>query len=126
MDFSKIKKADKLSAELIVKSPATGKLTDVRITLVSAESAQYLDALRTIQKQRQAKRDLNPDLPQDAVDGEAVELLALCTLGWTGVKEGKTEVPFSVEAAKKLYTEHLWLQKQVDRFIADGREFFQD
>jgi predicted TPR repeat methyltransferase len=58
----------------------------------------------------------------DAVDEEALELLAACTKGWRGIGE-EAEIAFSAKAAAALYRKYKWIYEQVDAAVHTRANF---
>lgn len=80
------------------------------------------DALR---KQANAQRR-NKDLPAPTVEeaeADACEALAAVTTGWENVVLGGEALAFNVPNAIRLYTEQVWIRRQVDEAVADLENF---
>lgn len=120
---------DVASASIDIKHPTTGESIGAQIEVAGPEHPQRKAIEFARQRkiraglQKTGKIELS-DPADDELD--AIEMLTSCTLGWKGITEGGVEVPFSRDAAYKLYsTEGLaWLRIQVlnamgerDRFI---------
>lgn len=99
-------------SEVQVISPADGELTDFHITVVGPDSKVYRDAVRKFQMKLLEK-----------VEGADIELLVSITKGWRGLKDGKKDVEFTAAAAKDLYEKAPFVATQIDRFIADRKNF---
>lgn len=116
------------SATLIVKHPVSGAPTTTRIVIASVVHPLRV-AVRQA-KQREVQKAMHLDgsytLP-DPADAEADECdyLARCTLGWSALVAGGQEVPYSTEAARKLYADprRHWLRAQV-RAALEAQELF--
>lgn len=107
---------------LAVKTP-TGAPTGMQITLAGPEHPDR--KRRTFARQRRlraaiAKTGKLPVADPEEDDLEEVDELVSCTLGWTGAA-----VPYSVDAARKLYSDpkRRWLRDQVKAAL-DDRELF--
>ena len=50
-------------------------------------------------------------------------MLSAVTIGWRGLNDGKAEVEFSKERALQLYDNSPNIATQLDRFIADRKNF---
>ena len=61
----------------------------------------------------------------DKTDHEAdgAKILALITLGWTGLKFGDEEIKYSEEEAVKLYARFGWISDQVFSAVNDRKLF---
>lgn len=101
------------------KSPIT-------IKLLGTDSKAYRNKNRDFQRKRIAKmtKSRSKTIDYTVSDEDACELLAECTIGWSGIiVEGKP-LEFSKEAAENLYFEFSWIREQVDVFIGDRANFF--
>lgn len=127
MDFANLdmKAAAEIGAELHVKHPVSGEPlydkdgTPVTIRLVGKYSAAFRKASKTIAKKYIGKKDI--DL--DAAESNAAFMLASATVGWSNFTENGEPIPFSIEAARKLYLDHAWLRDQVDEFVGNEANF---
>lgn len=99
-------------SDVQVISPADGELTDFYITVVGPDSKQYREAVRKFQMKL-----------LENVEGADVELLVSITKGWRGLKDGEKDVKYSEKAALALYVDAPFVAGQVDRFIADRKNF---
>lgn len=126
MDLTKLNltEASEIGAELELEHPITGEKLDAVIHLAGTDSAAYRGKQKEIQSKRIAKLARGKKADFSNSDDEECELLASCTLGWSGIFNGKEEVKFSHAAAKKLYLESYWIREQVDSFIGDRANFF--
>jgi hypothetical protein len=104
--------AHEAGSEMRVLSPSNGDDTNFYIRLMGPDSKQYREAVRTFQMQLLEK-----------VKGADIDLLVAVTKGWRGLKDKKKDVVFSPEAAKDLYTNAPFIASQIDRYIADRRNF---
>lgn len=113
---------DVSTGTLHVKTP-TGAPTGVQITLAGPEPPDRKRRIFARQRRLRAAIAKTGKLPvADPEDDEADDLdeLVACTLGWAGAA-----VPYSVEAARKLYADpkRRWLRDQVKAAL-DDRELF--
>ena len=108
-------------AELRVAHPTTGEDLGITITLIGTDSKTFRDISKSRATASLKKKTREIDLDQN--ESDAVELLAKCTKGWTGITENGKEVAFSFDNAVQLYTKYLWLREQIDRFMADRSNF---
>jgi hypothetical protein len=99
-------------AELRIVSPLDGELTDFYIKVQGIDSKAYRTAVRAI---------IASYWPNE--EGGEAELLAAVTIGWRGLNDGKAEVEFSKERALQLYDNSPNIATQLDRFIADRKNF---
>ena len=108
-------------AELRVAHPTTGEDLGITITLIGTDSKTFRDISKSRATASLKKKTREIDLDQN--ESDAVELLAKCTKGWTGITENGKEVAFSYDNAVQIYTKYLWLREQIDRFMADRSNF---
>ena len=101
--------------------------SSVMITLSGMDGQRYRDHQRRIQNRRLkglGRGKSKIDLDAEEMEKEALELLAACTIGWSGIdgKDGNP-LPFTTANAELLYGES-WIRIQVDQFIGDRQNFF--
>ena len=108
-------------AELRVAHPTTGEDLGITITMIGTDSKTFRDISKSRATASLKKKTREIDLDQN--ESEAVELLAKCTKGWSGITENGKEVAFSYDNAVDIYTKYIWLREQIDRFMADRSNF---
>ncbi len=106
------------NADLGITIRVLGKDSDEFRRISNAQNKRRLDRM-----QRGGFRVSMPS-PEE-MEQNAIELLASCTVGWTGVVLEKKPLPFSKENAKMLYTRVPWIREQVDAAIGDRANFTQ-
>jgi hypothetical protein len=57
------------------------------------------------------------------LERDGIELTVACTTGWKNMVIDEQEIPFSVENARKVYTQYTWIREQVDGFVNDRANF---
>lgn len=98
--------------------------TPVTITLVGKDSEQFRAAVRErTNKNLKAMEKASPTA--EMVEQANIDLLAACTLGWSGIQVKDQPWPFTPDNARYLYTRLVWLRDQVDGFIADRANFLK-
>jgi len=114
MEISSLYTADahESGSEVQVISPTDGELTDFYITVVGPDSKQYREAVRKFQMAL-----------LENTEGADIEMLVAITKGWRGLMDGKKEVKYSDKVASKLYIDAPFVAGQIDRFIADRKNF---
>lgn len=125
-DISSI--SDALDASISLKHPVTGAPLGATITLAGPEhplrKAIDFGKQRKLRAaiQKSGKLELT-DPADDELD--AIEKLAACTLGWTGMTEGGVPVEFSKVAAAKLYSNEKmgWLRAQLLAAMEERERF---
>ena len=118
LDTSKVAEE---GAELLVSHPTTGEDLGIKITLIGTDSKTFRDISKSRATASLKKKSREIDLDQN--ESDAVELLAKCTKGWSGITENGKDIPFTHDNAVQLYTKYLWLREQIDRFMADRSNF---
>ena len=132
MDLTKLTTSEKaeIGSKMEVVHPATGVPTGVTITIAGVDSKTYQEAQHRIANKRMRRMNSRGSmkfaLTSEEVELESIELLARCTLGWEEVDWEGDPLKFSLENAKMLYTELLWLREQVVAFMEDRANFLQD
>lgn len=119
---------DVTSADLRIKHPETGAPTSVTITLAGPEHPDRKRILFARQRRMRNQLQKTGKLQlQDPADDEIDEtdLLAACTLGWSGIVVGGQPVVYSPQAALAIYgnPKRRWLRDQVKAAL-DERELF--
>lgn len=99
-------------SELRIVSPIDGELTDFYIKIQGIDSKAYRKAVRAYHRRL-----------LDNKEGGESELLASVTIGWRGLEENKEPVEFTKEKAVYLYENSPNIANQLDRFIADRKNF---
>ncbi|WP_302983489.1 hypothetical protein [Bilophila wadsworthia] len=112
-------------AELEVLHPISGEKLGIAIRLAGTDSAVHRKATTAIASRR-TKGGFRRNINLDDLQAESIEILARCTLSWSGVVLDGKDVPPSKEAAAALYTRFPWLREQVETFISDRANYLQD
>lgn len=115
-----------------LESPVDGEvlMTDknepVRIKLLGTDSKVWRNKNRETQRARinSMVRKKAKNIDYTISDEDACEMLAECTIEWSGIDEKGKALEFSEEAARDLYTRYIWVREQVDIFINDRANFF--
>ncbi|RKI09711.1 hypothetical protein D7Y15_23330 [Corallococcus sp. AB030] len=127
-DLSSLIRHDTLTVDIL--HPVTGQPTGMQVEVASADSPRYREATRAIIEKAtasapRASRRARPETPRD-MEADALELLVACTVSWTGVLEGVAQVPLTPDSARRLFTVHPWLRRQVDEAVQDRASFFEE
>lgn len=95
----------------------------VTITVLGLDSEVYRKAQRRNTNKRFARR--NPTkITAEELDVEALDVLAVCTVGWSGFTDRTgAPVPCTPANARALYEQAPEVRDQVDRFINDRASF---
>lgn len=131
MDIAEFKLED--VAVMPVRHLATGQPikaadgTPVTISVACKDSDHFRRVLRdqTERRVRKAQDSGNQRLTQEEIESEEIDLIAGCTLGWTGLSFNGEAFAFSPENARTLYRDLPWLREQVDKFVAERANFLK-
>jgi len=113
-----------------IVNPATGVPVGATITIAGTDSKIYQDAQHKIANKRMKRMNnrggMKFALTSEEVEMESIELLSRCTLGWDNIDWEGAPLKFSMENAKMIYTELLWLREQCVVAMEDRSNFLQD
>lgn len=99
----------------------------VQIQLAGVDSDAYRKAQRRVTNMRlNSRRGMAPKLTAEEMEAEALDILARCTMAWTGIVENGKVLECNYENARKLYSTYPWIKDQVDAFVNDRANFLQD
>jgi len=130
VDFDLMSFEDVQSADVRIKAPDTGAPTPLVISLAGPEHPKrrkiQLDRQRRLRAQLQRTGKVQLGDPVEDEQEEA-ELLADCTLGWTGMVASGKVVEFSRAKALEIYTDprRQWLRAQVKAALDDREAFIR-
>lgn len=109
-----------------VLHPKTGAPTGATIVLRGQDSDAYQARSLELQRRRLAqlakKGRINGAEPEQ-VRMDAIDLLAACTAGWSGITRNGEPLAFSEAAAQGLYRDHPFIREQVDEAIHQRANF---
>lgn len=113
---------------LQLSHPATGELLanedgkKIGIDLLGADSSEYQNARRRWQTSRMSKRNKNPTIAE--IEAAAIEWLAAVTVKFHNIEFDGEKA--NEKAAADVYRDHAWIREQVEEFINDRANFFQN
>ena len=129
MDLSKynLDQYAEIGADMELENPETSEVfyqsngEPVTIKLLGKDSKIWRNKNREYQKKRinSAIRRRKGDDDLVMSDEEVCDILACCTIGWSGIEEDGKELEFSYDNALQMYLDHNWIREQVDMFIGD-------
>lgn len=97
------------------------------IRVLGPDSSVYRRLTRQQVQKRFERAQRQQNITADAyaeAEADAVEILVACTVGWRGILgKDKEPVPFSKEAARKLYEDYPAIREQVDSFASSRANF---
>jgi hypothetical protein len=114
-----------------LKHPATGETLandkgDKMIVVVAGSDSKIFKAeVNARVKQSMLKKSKKDDVDIEGMEKRGAELLAKCTLSWSGIQEAGKDVPFSIAAAQSLFLKYPWIKEQVDAACGDRAELFK-
>lgn len=127
-----VKKAASTGSDMELLNPIEDEVmvqengAPVTIRLLGADSAEFRNKQREqsnkriTQMARSRKRTLDVSLSEE----DECDLLAACTVGWSGIIVDDKEVEFSKENAYDLYMRFPWIREQVNAYMGDRSNFF--
>lgn len=103
---------------------------EVSIVVKGPDSAEYARLIRAQVKKRMARSGAPTDEQFTEDEGDLIELLVACTVGWSGIlkkpggdEAGASSVKFTPDACRDLYRSFPVIRDQVDAFIANRANF---
>lgn len=117
---------------LEVRHPTTGAVLSngdgraVALILAGADSERSKRAERaaTNRRLKMAGRR-SATITAEELEADALEVLAACTLGWSGFAVNGQELECTPANAKQLYGQYPWLREQADAFRSDRANFLK-
>lgn len=105
--------------EFELKMP-TGDSTGAFITVRGEESktvkafgrSKYKEFQQKQQQARRRGKDAD-DLTLEEAEDMAIDTAVVRVMDWRGITDGGVAVPFSKEAAARIFKEHSWIREQV-------------
>jgi hypothetical protein len=132
MDLSKLNTtaACDMGATIELRHPVTNVPLGATITILGKDSTVFKQASREATNARIRREAMAARRGKEAevrtvedIERENIDLLARCTTGWTGIVDNGVEIPFTFEAAKKLYRDYSWVYDQVNEGVGDLENF---
>jgi hypothetical protein len=115
--------------EVMLYHPKTREDTGAVITILGRDSDKFREITNAQSRRRVNKmqkggfRGANSALTPEELEKEQIDLLAGCTLGWSGINREGVPLEFSVENAKAIYRGFPWIREQVDEAMGDRANF---
>lgn len=118
-------------ADMALRHPVTDEVLHgddeqpIVFRLAGSDSGRWRRKIKQLGARLAEKR--NRKLTPDQAEAQGAELLACVTLGWSEnfTVDGEP-LPFSEDAARKLYLAQPWIREQVDLFVGDRANFLLD
>lgn len=128
-DIGSFSNVDETEGEFLqLLNPANGELLEdkdgenIGIYLLGKDSKVYKDAQRKITNRRLNSKS-SSTITAERMESEAIEVLAKCSVSWTGIVYDGEELECDFASAKKLYMNASWVKEQVDEFIAERANY---
>lgn len=116
-------------ARLELRHPVTDEPLGAVLILAGTDSKAYRRHEAAVSNRfidRMAKGKRGKGKSAEEQEREAIEGIAACTLGWTGVGLDGEELPFTADNAHKLYARFPWAREQAREFILDRENYLLD
>lgn len=131
LDLSPLKTTED-GVPLEVRHPTTGAVlmngTNEPVTLVltGADSDKAKKAERaTVNRRFKMAGRRSSVMTAEELDADALEILAACTLAWSGFALDGQELECNAQNAKRLYAQFPWLREQAESFRQDRSNFLK-
>jgi hypothetical protein len=121
-----------IPANIVIKHPVTGADTEIVFQVIGLDSQVAQNCIDAQQVKRfventSANGDYTPPKFDPVKSREQlIELLSVCTVGWSGAKWKGEDFPFSTENAVKLYTAAPFIRDQISKATGSRQLFFAD
>ena len=112
---------------MTLRHPITGESTDAVWMIRSYESTAYKAIERRLRTAGMKQLRKN-SVSAGELDKNTIELVASLVAGWSGMKNGTADLPFSRDEAIRLLSIPIAgsaIIKQIDEFADDGAVFFK-
>lgn len=96
----------------------------VSITVAGSDSAVFKRTAQT-QADRWRKAGVRRAVTMDSVEQDVAELLAACTLSWSGIEDGGKPLECNADNAKRIYLDFPDIREQVNAFIGQRANFLK-
>ena len=104
--------------DVAIVNPKTGETTDFVVTVKGVHSKQFKELMGRATQRIGAKVMGVTQVNNDKAEQAMIDVLVAVTLGWRGLKDGDHEVPFSREAAERVYANPI-IRRQVFEAASD-------
>lgn len=126
-DLAMIKDSMEDSAELTIVHPKTGENMNMVITLASPDSEKYRKLSMAMRNKNLQYATKNRGMASaERLDEDALNLLVGATLAWKGVSENGELLECNPQNVRRVYSDFAWIREQVDTFLGDRKNFFND
>lgn len=124
IDFSTLQLTDETRI-LIVKHPATGEeVAQIELLSITADKPRRTQLIHDKRRMKDLQR--NRALDPEAIQDESLDVLAACTVSWSGVEWQGKPLDCTRQNATMLYKALPWLREEVTRFVNDVSLFLEN
>ena len=109
--------------DIPLKDIKTGRPTEVTFRVHGMDSEAFQQAKTEMARGIADAMESGATLTAARRTELASEMLAACTLGWSGVTVGGVELPFSTAAARDVYMRFPAVREQINQAIGDRANF---
>lgn len=126
-----ITKAANEGAVMEVRHPAAGTVLKddagepITITLIGSDSEKVKRRQR-VELNKRLKSGRRQAMTAEELDEQGLDLLAFCTVSWTGIMLDGQVLECNHGNAVAVYQRLPWLKEQVDTFVGDRANFLKD
>jgi hypothetical protein len=127
MDISELMTQDahEEGVEVEILHPVSRESMGVFFTVLGVDSKAYQVADKKAYNAQIATLTKSGKLSEDeTINLEIAQVSAVIT-GWRGIESGDKDVPYSKKKCLELMTKSPWMRKQIDRFLADRKNFIK-
>ncbi len=125
-DLSELKNDMLSTGELVILHPESGVETNIKITLMSPDSASYRKITMALKnKNLQLAMKNRAVVSADRLDKDALDVLVAATVSWDGIAENGVPLECTAESVRRVYEEYPFIREQVDSFLGDRKNFFK-
>lgn len=126
-DLATLKDSMEDSAELTILHPKTGEEMNIVITLASPDSEKYRKLSMAMRNKNLQYATKNRGLASaERLDEDSLNLLVGATLGWKGLSENGEILECTPQNVRRVYADFAWIREQVDAFLGDRKNFFNN
>jgi hypothetical protein len=108
---------------MYVVPPGAKEPVKLTVTVLGSDSPTWRNKVADINRRRLREMRGRKSVSPEQIDGDALDLLAVCTVAWTGVVLDGQALACTPETATTVYRRLPWLREQADEF-ANSRENF--
>lgn len=118
--------AQESGMEVEIKGPDGKQLgsNGWRIRIAGPDSKRFRDASAAITQERIDAGNVG-DTSADDIRRNAIRILAKCTLSWTPIIMGGTDVPCTEANARAIYEKYQFVRDQLEQKAGNRRVFFR-